>query len=234
MTSETLEGILHLTTGERVRFASSDPAEVRSLVSQLMGGKLWSRPTLVVAEARHLTAIATSDITRADLSTHPEVEAAWQRFLAGGEDGASELAPAATGDASQHPITREEVLPEAYHEGASRMASQIVSRDDLVSKPGQSLEVFGRLSLRGGAAICLRYALAAPTAFEQRRFLANVFALSALPFRALPAFPDAAPGIAVLNPHAIASATFHPGATPTTDAWKVDAVYLETERGVAF
>jgi hypothetical protein len=234
MTSETLEGILHLTTGERVRFAASDPTEIRSLVSQVMGGKLWSRPTLVVAEARHLTAIATGDITRADLSAHPEVEAAWERFVAGGEEDANELARAATGDASQHPITREEISSDLYHEGASRMASQIVSRDDLVSKPGQSLEVFGRLSLRGGTAVCQRYALAAPTAFEQRRFLANVFTLSGLPFRALPAFPDAAPGIAVLNPHAIVSATFHPGATPTADSWKVDAVYLETEGGVAF
>lgn len=195
-TPDLLNIRLHLTTGEVASFLAEDASAVTTVLDSVRHGKVFATPSLVIADGIHVNAFPGSAFARIDLFSNPlpvDIE--------GHDMGEGEPAHASE-------ITQEEWIAET-----AAMREKYPDRHALLGVQGVRINVYGRVTLSGGAHIYLQFDVPTTNIIEQRRFLHNLYSLPSLPFR------NNEGGISVLNTAHIIRSTFYPGAEPPLGAW---------------
>ncbi len=188
---------LHLTTGEIASFLAEDTAAVKTVLESVRHGKVFSTRSLVIADGIHVNAFPGSAFSRIDLFSNPlpaDLE---------GHDVGDGAEPAHASE-----ITQEEWLAET-----AAMREKYSDRHALLKTEGARIDVYGRITLVGGAHTYLQFDVPTTNISEQRRFLHNLYSLPALSFR------NSEGGISLLNTAHIIRSTYHPGAEPPLGAW---------------
>lgn len=202
-----LEFQIHRSDGEISNFLADSASSARNIFDQIQRGKVFTQPSLILADTNALMVYPGTAVVRIDLL----VDAGAQDLHALDfiRDGAQRL----------------EITHERWQAQTDALIQRQSTRRDLLGHEGDFVTTFGQIQMASGDSICMEYQLNLPSIVEQRRFFQVVFSLPGFSFTCLGG------GISILNPTQIVSCIFHPGGEPPTTAWHARRVAtLRTRR----
>jgi hypothetical protein len=193
----TLEFQIHRSNGDISKFVAEDAASVRYILEQIQRGKIFTQPSLVLADTNALVVYPGAAITRIDLFI--DVSAEDFRTIDFIKDGSQKL----------------EITRDRWQAQIESLTNSQLTRQEVLGGESDIVTTFGRVQLANGDTICMEYQYRSnlPSVVEQRHFFQVVFSLPGFPFTRLGG------GISILNPAQIVDCVFHPGGEPPATAW---------------
>jgi hypothetical protein len=198
----TLEFKIHRSDGKISTFLAQGEPAVQNILEQIRRGKVFSQPSLVLADPNALAVYPGTAIARIDLQVDVNAEA-FRNF-----------------DFIRDGGQKREITFETWETQINTLSKSDLTRQNILWEQGELVTTFGQIQLQNGSSICMeyRYSDNLPSVQDQRRFFQVVFSLAGFPFVPLSG------GISILNPAQIIGCLFHPGGEPPANAWAVQSV----------